>query len=163
MSDRSYVPLALMSDAEAVASLADSSILRGFTLRFELGRPARLIGTPKLEDDIALIIEDILLSRGLLRTTLTSGQQGLLAKTIKDALEDPGNWFAGQDTPIRIGKVVVTRREARKIGGVTIAASDSGNLAVDIQYLERDVGIEVERTGMTSLVIPLGAFDGGES
>jgi hypothetical protein len=132
--------------------------LRGFATRLLHGRPKRLVGNPKLEDDITFIALGVLLQSGLLRTSLAPAQRGLLADQIREALEDEANWFPGQPVPISLSDVRITRRSITPVGGVVVGRGDEeGNLEVIVSYSEQSVGVEVSQ-GAEQVVIPFGAF-----
>jgi hypothetical protein len=153
-------PQTLTTSAAPLEDLA-ADVLRGFdNLGYAMQRPKRLSGVAKLEDDIWRITSRILLQTSL-RTRLVASEQGLLAARIKRELENPVNWWAGQDTPIVLQKIVITRRDIARIGGIALQADADGDLAVFVNYLERSTGIEVQRDGLSTLTIPFGAFDGG--
>jgi hypothetical protein len=153
-------PQTLTTSAAPFEGLA-ADVLRGFdNLGYAMLRPKRLSGIAKLEDDIWRITSRILLQTSL-RTRLVASEQGLLAARIKRELENPVNWWAGQDTPIVLQKIVITRRDIARIGGIALQADTDGDLAVFVNYLERSTGIEVQRDGLSTLTIPFGAFDGG--
>jgi hypothetical protein len=137
--------------------------LRGMGTKLDrLGRPERLEGRAKLESDIAFIALGVLLERGLLKTALTAAQRGDLAADIVTALEDSNNWFIGQQTPITLGAVEITRRGSRRVTGVAVVGGDSeGNLDIVVTYAQRSVGIEVPSNEQT-VVIPFGGFDGDQ-
>jgi hypothetical protein len=112
--------------------------LRGFATRLLHGRPKRLVGNPKLEDDITFIALGVLLQSGLLRTSLAPAQRGLLAISLSD--------------------VRITRRSITPVGGVVVGRGDEeGNLEVIVSYSEQSVGVEVSQ-GAEQVVIPFGAF-----
>jgi hypothetical protein len=153
-------PQTLTTSAAPIEDLA-ADVLRGFdNLGYAMQRPKRLSGVAKLEDDIWRITSRILLQTSL-RTRLVASEQGLLAARIKRELENPVNWWAGQETPIVLQKIVITRRDIARIGGIALQADADGDLAVFVNYLERSTGIEVQRDGLSALTIPFGAFDGG--
>jgi hypothetical protein len=135
--------------------------LRGFDhIGYSMQRPKRSSGLSKLENGIWYIVNRVLL-QNTLRIRLVASEQGLLAARIKRELENPANWWAGQETPIILEKIVITRRDIARIGGVAIQADSDGDLVVQVNYLERSTGIEVPRDGLSTLIIPFGAFDGG--
>jgi hypothetical protein len=137
---------------------APQEVLRGFTNRLDgFGRPKRLEGRDKLESTMGFIVLELLLQRGLLRQTLSETDRGGVAAQIREALEDPANWWPEQLAPVSLSEVRITRRSVSAAGGVRAASDPEGNLQIEIEYGEVTTGVVVP-TAPRTLVIPFGAY-----
>ncbi|HXF03766.1 MAG TPA: hypothetical protein VNJ87_00105, partial [Candidatus Macondimonas sp.] len=142
----------------AIPVSAPQEVLRGFTNRLDgFGRPKRLEGRDKLESTMGFIVLELLLQRGLLRQTLSETDRGGVAAQIREALEDPANWWPEQLAPVSLSEVRITRRSVWAAGGARVTSDPEGNLQIEIEYGEVTTGVVVP-TAPRTLVIPFGAY-----
>ena len=134
-----------------------TTVLRGFTTRFELGAPKRLVGADKLRDDLRFIIQRTLLINGLLKLVLNDAALGNVSKLLKTAIENTDNWWPGQALPVKLSDLKITLRKATRVGGVTLDADDAGNLEIRVGYIENATGVTINVDGQDALVVPFDA------
>ena len=158
MSDTFAVTVPASAAIESV--LYPRAVLRGFTTRFDaFGRPERLEGIAKLNDDLRFLIKRVLQARALLKITLSEADLGNVAKLLQDEIEDAANWWPGQETPVSLSEVKITLRSVTALGGLEVQALEGdGDLLIRVGYVERSTGVIVTVDGEDALVVPFGAF-----
>jgi hypothetical protein len=140
------------------------SDLQGMGSRFgPFGAPEYLTGRAKLEDDITRICLRVLYERALLRVTLSEADLGNISKMLEDAVQDSENWWPGQEAPVSLVEVKISVRNVKVTHGVTVDASEDGNLEINVGYFEQSTGVIVQVDAGDALVIPFGSFGGANA
>lgn len=135
--------------------------LRGFTNRFLFGRPERLEGRAKIEDDLRFIVNQVLEEKARLKISMSAPERGMIAKWVQSAINDSSRWWPGQAAPVTTSQVVVlaSNEDPFTIGGVSTSLNSTGDgLTVRVGYVERNLGIIVDVDGAEALVVPFGSL-----
>jgi hypothetical protein len=153
MADRSVLSITLPAASNAGFSPGNQRVvLAGVGNGYANGKPERLVGRDKLEDDIGRIIQRVTRENAWLQMGMTASEFGTLSELIRVELENPVNWWFGQSAPISVSKINIDFFGVTEIGGVRASAKTRDKLSLKIDYVEVQTGTRVT----SDLIIPFG-------